>query len=255
MCARAWVACFVFVAKSLLFLFPNINISRLTSESNNFHLKPSFAFFVVVFRRKVNTSLSCTKRAAPTSASVAQPRHSLEKILVLDPSQPVKVFLSEKDGNIKDWTSSNIKGYTLVDSADNADVILGELPTMQPDSGEAPDRLLARLPGDECLVSKAGLCQLTRGEESERFAQGVDLPREAAELLCGHEESGFVGSWRVVLRGRRGVPVQPRVTRNVVEMIRCAENGPCVASQCKDSFGPIMDRTHLHVCSISGYRS
>lgn len=211
--------------QSLPSLFPNYALG-----SQNCDCKLVIFCFL---HRKTLGSIPRAHEVTPVGVG-ARWKHSLKKFQVPDRSQSLKVFLYEKDDNSKDWTLDGIEGYTLVDSADSADIVLGDIPPTLSETIQSSNRLLARLPGDECLVNKAELYMLTRGRERECFAQGVDLTREAAELLRQCEEESLVESWRAVLPMRRGVPVQPRVTRNVVEMVRCVENGPCVASKCKE---------------------
>ena len=153
----------------------------------------------------------------PSKPTATSTRKSLAELSILNPSQVVKLYAS---GSLTDWR--DIKGYTLVNSAEEADIILGDVTIA------TPRQFVARLVGDDSLVNKRQLCQVARGKEW--FAQGVDLTTEAAAILC---DESLVTSWRIVLPGERGAPVQPRVTRNKLEMIRCAENGSCVASQCK----------------------
>ena len=79
------------------------------------------------------------------------------------------------------------------------------------------------------VTRKTHLCNLARGQPW--FAPTVDVREEVAECLC--EEDSVLSHWYVLLPGERGSPIQPRVTRNKIEVIRWAEVGPCVASQCE----------------------
>lgn len=113
----------------------------------------------------------------------------------------------------------------VVTAPQSADIILG----YSEEIGIAAGQLVARLDGDACLVSKTHLCRLAKGQLW--FPPTLDIRQEVAELLC--EEDCVVNSWYVLLPGERGSPIQPRVTRNKLEVVRWAEVGPCVASQCE----------------------
>lgn len=113
-------------------------------------------------------------------------------------------------------------------SLEDADIILG-CGDGVPLSDMTRGQFVARMEGDGCLVSKTRLCKLARGQPW--FAPTVDMREEVVECLC--EEDSVLSHWYVLLPGERGSPIQPRVTRNKIEVIRWAEVGPCVASQCE----------------------
>ena len=137
----------------------------------------------------------------------------------LDPSATVKVFVSGGD-----WTA--VSGYELVGSAEEADIVVGDVPSV---TSATSKQLVARLEGDEALVSRSRLCRLAR--DKEWFPWGVDLRNEAAAILC---EQSLVDSWHIILPVERGLPIPPRVTRSKLEMMRWAEVAPCIASRCKE---------------------
>ena len=151
------------------------------------------------------------------------PSPSLTAVTSFNPTNMVKLYISGSSSGLKEWSS--IEGYTIVGTIGEADVILGDRPTHK----AKQDQLVARMGGDECLVSRGRLCVLAR--DKEWFARGVDLKSEPGGILCGGES--LLSSWRILLPAERGAPVQPQVTRNKVEIIRWAETAPCVASQCE----------------------
>lgn len=140
-------------------------------------------------------------------------------------SSPLKLYISGGTGSRERGSWESLEGFVVVTAPQSADIILG----YSEETAIVPGQLVARLDGDVCLVSKIDLCRLARGQSW--FPPTVDIRQEVAELLC--EENCVVHSWYVLLPGERGSPIQPRVARNKVELVRWAEVGPCVASQCE----------------------
>lgn len=140
-------------------------------------------------------------------------------------SSPLKLYISDGAGSRNRGSWESLEEFAVVTAPQSADIILG----YSEEITIAPGQLVARLDGDACLVSKTQLCRLARGQPW--FPPTLNIRQEVAELLC--EEDCVVHSWYVLLPGEKGSPIQPRVTRNKLEVVRWAEVGPCVASQCE----------------------
>ena len=152
-------------------------------------------------------------------------------------SSPLKVCIRGSNSSKENDSWENVEGYKAVTSLDDADIILGYSDDV-PLSDLTRGQFVARMEGDGCLVSRTQRCKLAKGQPW--FAPSVDVREEAAELLC--EGDSVVSHWCVLLPGERGSPVRPRVTRNKVEIVRWAEVGPCVVSQCELT-------VWVHVCT------
>lgn len=201
--------------------------------------------FVLVFRPLQRTSCvpSIPERLPATQRKTRQSSWKLPSAS----SSPLKLYISGGTGSRERGSWESLEGFVVVTAPQSADIILG----YSEETAIVPGQLVARLDGDVCLVSKTELCRLARGQSW--FPPTVDIRQEVVELLC--EEDCVVRSWYVLLPGERGSPIQPRVTRNKAEVVRWAEVGPCVASQCEcncfpaihDQYSSLLPWQHLRM--------